>query len=76
MEAAFPFLAIAVGATLLLEHLTKMKEAGEALTEDQIKFGTAANNAFNQLDEKILQAQIKADELRKDHLGALLVSWS
>jgi hypothetical protein len=71
LEAAFPFLAIAVGATLLIEHLAKMHEAGEKLTADQINFGTAANNAFNALDEKIIQAQIKADELKNDHLGAL-----
>jgi len=71
MEAAFPFLAIAVGATLLIEHLAKIHEAGENLTNDQMKFGTSVQNAFNQLDQKILQAQIKADELRKDHLGAL-----
>jgi hypothetical protein len=71
MEAAFPFLAIAVGATLLIEHLVKMKEAGEKLTEDQVKFGTAVQNAFNQLDTRLIQAQIRADELRNDHLGAL-----
>lgn len=71
MEAAFPFLAIAVGATLLIEHLVKMHEAGEKLTEDQVKFGTAVNNAFNSLDNKILEAQKRADELRGDHLGAL-----
>jgi hypothetical protein len=71
MEAAFPFLAIAVGATLILEHLAKMREEGEKLTEDQVKFGTAAQNAFNTLDGKLLQAQIHADELRNDHLGAL-----
>lgn len=71
MEAAFPFLAIAVGATLLLEHLAKMHEAGAKITEDQVKFGTATQNAFNQLDSKLLQAQIRADELRNDHLGAL-----
>ena len=71
MEAAFPFLAIAVGATLLLQHLNKMREAGLALTDDQMKFGTAVENAFNTLDTKIIQAQIRADELRKDHLGAL-----
>src|SRR6202050_2794446 len=40
MEAAFPFLAIAVGATLLIEHLVKLHEEGEKLTEDQVKFGT------------------------------------
>ena len=71
METAFPFLAIAVGATLLIEHLVKMREEGEKLTEDQVKFGTAVQNAFNLLDDKLIQAQIKADELRRDHLGAL-----
>jgi hypothetical protein len=70
-EAAFPFLAIAVGATLLIEALVKMHEAGEKVTEDQVKFGTAVQTAFNQLDQKILQAGIRADELRNDHLGAL-----
>jgi hypothetical protein len=71
LEAAFPFMAIAVGATLLIEHLVKMQEAGEKLTEDQVKFGTAVQNAFNSLDQKLIQAQIKADELKNDHLGAL-----
>jgi hypothetical protein len=71
MEAAFPFLAIAVGATLLLEHLAKLRSEGEELTQEQVKFGTAIQNAFNQLDEKLISAQIKADELRNDHLGAL-----
>ena len=71
LEAAFPFLAIALGATLLIEHLVKMHEAGEKLTDDQVRFGTAVETAFNTLDNKILQAQIRADELRNDHLGAL-----
>ena len=71
LEAAFPFLAIAVGATLLIEHLVKMHEAGEKLTTDQINFGTAANNAFNTLDEKLLQVQIKADDLSGNHMAAL-----
>src|ERR1700679_2445983 len=35
MEAAFPFLAIAVGATLLLEHLAKLREEGDKLGENQ-----------------------------------------
>ena len=71
MEAAFPFLAIAVGATLLIEALVKMHEAGEKVTEDQLKLATAVQNAFNALDQKILQAGIRADELRGDHLAAL-----
>ena len=71
LEAAFPFLAIIVGATLLIEHLAKIREAGEKLTTDQVKFGTAVENAFNTLEQKLIQAQIKSDELRNDHLGAL-----
>jgi hypothetical protein len=71
LEAAFPFVAIAVGALTLLEIFSKMHEAGEKLSEDQMHFGTAAQNAFNMLDNKLLQAQIHADELRNDHLGAL-----
>jgi hypothetical protein len=71
LEAAFPFAAIGLGAVLLIEHLGKMREAGIALTEDQVRFGTAAQNAFNAIDQKMLQAQIRSDELRNDHLGAL-----
>jgi hypothetical protein len=71
MEAAFPFLAIAVGATLLIQYLMALKAAGHELTEDQVKFGTAAENVFNSLNQKLLQAQIRTDELRNDHLGAL-----
>jgi DNA repair exonuclease SbcCD ATPase subunit len=71
MEAAFPFLAIAAGATLLLEHLSKLKEAGDKLTENQVKFGTAVQNAFNILDSKLLEAGIRADELNGNHLSAL-----
>src|ERR1039458_8084472 len=71
MEAAFPFLAIILGATLLLQHLEKLREAGIKLTEDQAKFKTAVNDAFNSMDEKILQAEKRTDELKGDHLGAL-----
>jgi hypothetical protein len=69
MEAAFPFLAVIVGATLLLQHLEKLREAGQKLTEDQIKFGTVANNVFASLGDKIIQAQIRSDELSNNHLG-------
>lgn len=71
MEAAFPFLAIILGATLLIEHLVKMHEAAEKLTEAQTKFGTTVQEVFNNLDDKLLQAGIRADELAGDHLGAL-----
>jgi hypothetical protein len=71
MEAAFPFLAIIVGATLLLEHLAKLKQAGETLTESQTKFGTVAANVLNEWSDKILQAGIETDKLNGNHLGAL-----
>jgi hypothetical protein len=71
MEAAFPFLAIILGATLLIEHLVKMKEAADKLTETQENFGTAIDRTFSNLDDRLLQAGIKADELRHDHMAAL-----
>ncbi len=71
MEAAFPFLAIAALATILIEKLVKMHEEGIKLTDDQAKFAQATTNAFNQLDAKLLQAEIRSDELKNDHLGAL-----
>jgi hypothetical protein len=71
LEAAFPFLAIALGATLLLEHLAKMRAAGLQLTEDQEKFGTAVNNAFNTFEAKLINSQIRVDELTHNHLDAL-----
>jgi hypothetical protein len=71
MEMAFPFLAIAVGATLLLEHLSKLKEEGEKLTTSQMVFGTTVANVLNGLDEKLLQAGIRTDELNHNHLSAL-----
>jgi hypothetical protein len=71
MAAAFPFLAIVVGATLLLEHLAKLKEKGEELTRSQEKFGTTVANVLGGLNDKLLEAGIKTDELNNDHLGAL-----
>lgn len=71
MEAAFPFLAIIVGATLLYEHLKKIKEAGEQLTESQVNFGTTVANVLSGLNDKLLQAGIRADELNGNHLAVL-----
>jgi hypothetical protein len=71
MAAAFPFLALIVGATLLLEHLAKLKEKGEELTRSQEKFGTTVANVLNGLNDKLLEAGIRTDELNNDHLGAL-----
>jgi hypothetical protein len=71
LEAAFPFLAIVVGATLLLEHLSKLSAEGQKLTESQVNFGTTVSNVLNGLNDKLLEAGIRADELRGDHLAAL-----
>ena len=71
MEIAFPFLAIAVGATLLLEHLAKLREEGTKLTASQMNFGTTVANVLNGLNDKLLEAGIKTDELNGNHLSAL-----
>src|SRR5438552_1506027 len=71
MEMAFPFLAIIVEATLLIEHLAKLREEGEKLTEAQVHFGVVTANVLNDLDSKLIQAGIKTDELNGDHLAAL-----
>jgi hypothetical protein len=71
IDAAFPFIAVAAFAGILIEQLVKIHEAGIKLTEDQIKFGTAAEGAFNDLDKKLLQAGITADDLSNNHLDAV-----
>src|SRR5437899_11170371 len=70
-EAAFPFLAIVVGATLLLDHLPKLKEDGQKLTQAQMNFGTVTANVLNSLNDKLTEAGIKTDELNGNHLAAL-----
>lgn len=71
MEAAFPFLAIAVGVTLLIQHLSKLREEADKAAIAQIALGTTIDKVFSGLDDKLLEAGIKADELADDHIGAL-----
>ena len=71
MAAGLPLAALALGAFLLVEHIAKVREEAEKLEQAQGKFETATNNAFNTLHGKLLQAEIQADELNRDHLGAL-----
>jgi hypothetical protein len=76
--AALP-IAATVGAIGLLVNIavevaTKIKEwreEQEKLTAEETKFATTTNESFQTLDDRILQAGQKADELRNDHLGAL-----
>lgn len=71
MEAAFPFIAIVAGAVILLEHLEKLRKEGQELTQAQMSFGTTIANVLNGLDDKLLQAGIRTDELNHNHLAAL-----
>jgi hypothetical protein len=75
---ALPFAAAAGGFVFLgsiiagaVEKIREMREEQQKLGMDQTKMGTAVNEAFGSLDEKILTAEKRADELRNDHLGAL-----
>lgn len=76
--AALPFAAVVGGiaavAGIAIEVALKIKEWREEqqkLNEEEMKFGTAASESFNTLDNKILEAGRRSDELRNDHLGAL-----
>ena len=71
MEAAFPFLAIILGATLLIERLTKLHEESEKLANAQTNMGETVQSVFNKLDDKLLEVGIKTDELNGNHLAAL-----
>jgi len=71
LEAAFPFLAIAVGATLLIEHLVKVQEQAEKLHDSQLELGAAAANSMTRWRDKLLEVQKAADDLAGNHLGAL-----
>jgi hypothetical protein len=71
MEMAFPFLAIAVGATLLLEKLNKIHEAADKAASAQAAMGTSAAKALRGLNDELLSVEIQTDELNGNHLGAL-----
>lgn len=76
--SALPF-AVTIGgiaaiAGIAIEVAAKIKEwreEQERLTQEQTKFGTTGQEVFNALDEKIIEAEKRSDELRNDHLGAL-----
>lgn len=74
MDAAFTASVIFIVVEALakgVEKLIEWHEEAHKLELAQLDFGTAVANSFNGLDEKLLRAQIKADELTGDHLGAL-----
>lgn len=76
--AALPFAAtagaIALAASVVVAavvHFRELREEQEKMAANQTKFGTSINDTFNSLDEKLLTAEQRSDELRNDHLGAL-----
>jgi hypothetical protein len=76
--AALPFLPVAGGLLFLagtvveiINAVREWREEQKKLGDDQTKFGTTINETFNGLDQKLLQAEQRSDELRNDHLGAL-----
>ena len=71
MEAAFPFLAIILGATLLIEHLSKLHDEANKLADSQAGMAETIQSTFNKLDDKLLAVGIRADELSGDHLDKL-----
>jgi hypothetical protein len=69
-----PIVGVAVAIEIISKLIEKHKEAAESamkLRAAQETFGIAAQEAFNKLDDKLLEAGIKADELAGNHLGAL-----
>ncbi len=63
MEMAFPFLAIILGATLLIEHLTKVGEAAEKAAEAGTKLDNDMTLGVNHAKEALIDAQIEARKL-------------
>jgi hypothetical protein len=63
MEAAFPFLAIILGATLLIEHLAKVDEEAKKLAADQNKAFESAALHIEQATAKSLELKIRLAEL-------------
>jgi hypothetical protein len=63
LEAAFPFMAIILGATLLIEHLAKVDEAAKKAGESQTKAFDAATKSLDEAQAKGLELKIKLAEL-------------
>ncbi len=77
---ALPIAATVAGFALIggivyevAQKIHEAKAAQEQLANSFTEAGTAANNAFRGMDDRILEAQKRSDELRNDHLGALKI---
>ena len=57
LEAAFPFLAVILGATLLIEHLSKIGEAEKAMEEASRKLTDGMAENINKVDLEIVNIE-------------------
>jgi hypothetical protein len=78
MSAAFNAIAIIGLISIVVEagkkiheFATKGAEDAAKLKEAQEEFGTTVQKTYNSYEEKLIQAGIRADELKGDHLDAL-----
>lgn len=76
--AALPIAATVAGFALLagivvevVEKLNQLRLAHEKLTDDMLRFGTTADETYRSLEDKLLTAEQRTDELRNDHMAAL-----
>jgi hypothetical protein len=63
MEAAFPFLAIILGAKLLMEHLEKIHDAANKFAEAFGKSLAATADKNDQLRASVAESKVQLDEL-------------
>jgi hypothetical protein len=71
MEAAFPFLALIAGATLLIEHLNKIREAGQQNAAGWAAIGDASEQSLQQTEKEIKKVVNATAELTGGKLVAL-----
>jgi hypothetical protein len=74
LEAAFPFLAIALGATLLIEHLTKIKAAAEGLSSGFDKSNQSIDLQNDELKVSIARYQEMIDKLNGNYNNGAAVA--
>src|ERR1035437_10116520 len=65
MEAAFPYLAIILGATLLIENIVKLGDAQEKAAEAARKLSDSMRESLDKVEERIVDSEIKIRELAK-----------
>jgi hypothetical protein len=71
MEAAFPFLAIAVGATFLIEKLLKIGETADKSSKEWAAISDETAKWGENSKKELLDVQIQIDKLNHDKLKEL-----